>query len=708
MHFLSKAYLVLMLSSSLATAQTADRLTYPVARKTDQTDTYHGTTVTDPYRWLEDDRSAETADWVKAENKVTFDYLARIPYRKQLQSRLEQIYNYPKYSAPSRKGDWFYFSKNDGLQNQSVLYRQKGLNGKPEIVIDPNTLSADGTTRLTSFALSKTGRYAAYALSKAGSDWQDIQVMDMNTLQTLPDKLEWTKFGGAAWQKDGFYYSRYDKPAAGQELSSKNEYQKVYFHRVGTAQTADPLVYEDKAHPLRYVNAQTTEDERFLILNIAEGTDGSEIWYRNVAKGDKTFSRLFEGFSYNYDVVDNVGDELLVRHNNGAPNYKVSRVEPRTGRLTDFVPEKPEKLESVSTAGGKLFADYLKDVTTRVQVYDVASGKAENEIQLPGVGTAGGFGGERDHTFVFYTFTSFTVPPTVYRYDIASRQSTLFRQPEVQFNPSDYETKQVFCTSKDGTKVPLFITHRKGLSLNGQNPTLLYGYGGFNVSLPPAFGALRIAFLEQGGIYVQMNLRGGGEYGEKWHEGGMKLRKQNVFDDCIAAAEYLIAQNYTSAPKLALQGGSNGGLLVGAVINQRPDLFRVAFPAVGVMDMLRFHKFTVGWGWVSDYGSSDNASEFAALYKYSPLHNIRPGINYPAVLITTADHDDRVVPAHSFKYAAQLQDTYKGPNPILIRIQTNSGHGSSNTKKAIEEAADIYAFLFWNMGVTSLKEVATN
>ncbi len=712
MTVLNSIRLLFMLSSSVALGQVNTPLTYPQTRKTDQTDTYHGTQVADPYRWLEDDRSAETAEWVTAQNKVTSGYLAQIPYRKQLQNRLEQVYNYPKYSAPSRKGDYFYFRKNDGLQNQSVLYRQptlrqKGLDGNPQIVIDPNKLSADGTTRLTTFALSKDGRYAAYALSKAGSDWQDILVMDMNTLQTLPDKIEWTKFSGVAWQGDGFYYSRYDQPATGTELSSKNEYQKVYFHRIGTAQTADPLVYEDKAHPLRYFRAQTTEDERFLILEIAEGTDGSEIWYRNLAKGDKKFKRLFEGFKFNYDVVDNLGDALLVRHNNGASNYKISRVEPQTGKLTDFVAEKPEKLEGAGTAGGKLFANYLKDVTTRVQVYDLSSGKAERAIALPAVGTAGGFGGEKEDKFVFYTFASFTFPPTIYRYDIASGQSTVFRQPEVQFTPTDYETRQVFATSKDGTRVPMFVTHRKGLQRNGQNPTLLYGYGGFNISLPPFFSALLIPFLEQGGVYVQMNLRGGGEYGEKWHEGGMKLNKQNVFDDCIAAAEYLITQNYTSSQKLALQGGSNGGLLVGAVINQRPDLFRVAFPAVGVMDMLRFHKFTVGWGWVSDYGSSDNAEEFKAIYKYSPLHNIKPGLNYPAVMITTADHDDRVVPAHSFKYAAQLQETYKGSNPMLIRIQTNSGHGSSNTKKALEETADVYAFMLWNMGVTSLKEVAS-
>ncbi|WP_460968937.1 prolyl oligopeptidase family serine peptidase [Spirosoma migulaei] len=706
MQFLKPIPFCFMLSSSIALGQAAQPLSYPQARKTDQVDSYHGTQVADPYRWLEDDRSAETADWVKAENKVTFDYLAQIPYRKQLQARLEQVYNYPKYSAPSRKGAYFYFRKNDGLQNQSVLYRQKGLDVKPEVVIDPNKLSADGTTRLGGFSLSKTGHYAAYTVSKAGSDWQTIQIMDMNTLETLPEKLEWTKFSGAAWQGDGFYYSRYDKPAIGQELSSKNEFQKVYFHRIGTTQSTDPLVYEDKAHPLRYMGAQTTEDERFLILNISEGTDGSEIWYKDLKAGDTAFQRLFEGFKYNYTVIDNLGDELLVHHNNGAPNYKISRVQPHTGKLTDFVAEKPEKLEGASTAGGKLFANYLKDVTTRIHVYDLPTGKLDHELQLPAVGSAAGFGGEQDDKFVFYTFTSFTFPPTIYRYDIASKKSTLFRQPEVDFKPTDYETVQEFCTSKDGTKVPMFITYRKGLKRDSQNPTLLYGYGGFNISLSPYFNALLIPFLEQGGVYVQMNLRGGGEYGEKWHEAGMKLKKQNVFDDCIATAEYVISRKYTSPQKLALEGGSNGGLLVGAVINQRPDLFRVALPAVGVMDMLRFHKFTVGWGWISDYGSSDNAEEFKALYTYSPIQNIKPGLNYPATLITTADHDDRVVPAHSFKYAATLQEVYKGKNPVLIRIDTNSGHGASNTKKNIETTADIYSFILWNMGVASLKEVA--
>lgn len=700
-----------MLSSSVAVAQTNGSLVYPKARKTDQTDTYHGTTVADPYRWLEDDRSAETAEWVKAENKVTFDYLSQIPYRGQLQKRLEEVYNYPKYSAPRRKGEWFYFSKNDGLQNQSVLYRQKGLDGKPELVIDPNKLSADGTTRLGAFSLSKDGKYAVVGLSKGGSDWQEYQIMDLSTKQYLSEKIEWVKVSGAAWQGDGFYYSRYPKPE-GSALASKNENHQVFFHKLNTPQSADRLVYEDPKNPQRFHIASTTDDERFLLLSVSDrgkGKDGNALFYIDSKSDQKTFSPVVaEVTDFSYGVVDNDGDRLLILTNEKAPNSKVLAFDTKQKSFSTLIPEKPEPIaeNSVSAAGGKLFVEYSKDVTSVVQVFDYA-GKLESTVQLPAIGSAGGFDGEKDDKFVFYTFTSFTFPPTIYRYDIASHKSTVFRAPEVDFKPTDYETKQVFYTSKDGTKVPMFLTYRKGLKLDGTNPTLLYGYGGFNISLPPAFSPLRIPFLEQGGIYAQANLRGGSEYGEKWHEQGMKLKKQNVFDDFIAAAEYLIAQKYTSPAKLAVQGGSNGGLLVGAVMNQRPDLFRVAIPQVGVMDMLRFHKFTIGWNWIADYGSSDNAEEFKALHAYSPLHNLKAGINYPATLITTADHDDRVVPAHSFKYAATLQEVYKGPNPVLIRIDTNSGHGASNTKKNIETTADIYSFILWNMGVKSLREVAS-
>jgi len=690
------------------TAALAQPLAYPTARKTDQVDTYNSTTVSDSYRWLEDDRSAETGEWVKAQNKVTFGYLEQIPYRKQLQNRLEKIYNYPKYSAPSRKGDWFYFSKNDGLQNQSVLYRQKGLDGTPEVVLDPNKLSTDGTTRLSTFSISKEGSYAVVGTSKGGSDWNEFQIMDLKTKQYLPEKIEWVKVSGSAWQGNGFYYSRYPKPE-GSALAAKNENHQVFFHTLNTPQSADRLVFEDAQNPQRFHNLRTSDDERYALLSVSDrgkGKDGNSLYYMDTKSGQKTFTPVVSDITdARYSFIDNDGDALLIETNADAPNGKVVRFDPSTKKMTVVLPEKPEPLTDAGTAGGKLFATYSKDVTSLVAVYSL-SGKLENDIKLPAVGTVGGFGGERDDKFVFYTFTSFTFPPTIYRYDIASRKSTVFREPEVDFRPTDYETKQVFYPSKDGTKIPMFITYKKGIRLDGTNPTLLYGYGGFNISLPPSFSPLRIGFLEQGGIYAQANLRGGSEYGEKWHEQGMKAKKQNVFDDFIAAAEYLIKEKYTSSEKLAINGGSNGGLLVGAVMNQRPELVKVAVPQVGVMDMLRFHKFTIGWNWIADYGSSDNADEFKALYAYSPLHNIKPGVNYPATLITTADHDDRVVPAHSFKYAATLQEAYKGPNPMLIRIDTNSGHGASNTKKAIEATADIYAFILWNMGIKSLREMA--
>ncbi|WP_139361699.1 prolyl oligopeptidase family protein [Spirosoma sp. 209] len=699
---------LLMLSSSAAQAQTNPSLSYPATRKIDQVDTYHGTSVADPYRWLEDDRSAETAAWVTAQNKVTFDYLAQIPYRRQFQTRLEQVYNYPKYSAPSRKGDWYYFSKNDGLQNQSVLYRQRGLDGKPEVVIDPNKLSTDGTTRLGAFSLSKDGAYAVVGTSKGGSDWQEYRIMDLATKTYLPETLEWVKVSGAAWQGNGFYYSRYPKPE-GSALAAKNENHQVFFHTINTPQSADRLVYEDAANPQRFHIVGTTDDERFALLTISDrgkGKDGNALLVMDArAKTTGFVPVIGEVTNFTYSVLDNDGADLLIETNADAPNNKIMRYSTASKKWTPVLPEKPEPLVSARTAGGKLFAEYSKDVTSRVYVYSY-QGKLENEIKLPTLGSADGFGGEKDDKFVFYTFTSFTFPPTIYRYDLASRKSTVFRAPEVDFKPTDYETKQVFFTSKDGTRVPMFLTYRKGLQLDGTNPTLLYGYGGFNISLPPGFNPLRIPFLEQGGIYVQVNLRGGSEYGETWHEQGMKLKKQNVFDDFIGAAEYLIAQKYTSPARLAIQGGSNGGLLVGAVMNQRPELFRVAVPQVGVMDMLRFHKFTIGWNWIADYGSADNADEFKALYAYSPLHNLKPGLNYPATLITTADHDDRVVPAHSFKYAATLQEVYKGTNPVLIRVDVNSGHGASNTKKNIETTADIYSFILWNMGITTLKEAA--
>jgi prolyl oligopeptidase len=693
--------MTLITATLIAADGSAQKISYPKTNQVEHVDEYHGTKVRDPYRWLEDDRSEETAAWVKAQNAVTFEYLDRIPFRGKIFTDLEKAYNYPKYSAPAKKGDFFYFYKNDGLQNQAVLYRQQGLNGKPEVVLDPNKLSADGTTRLTVFSLSKSGGHAVLGFSKGGSDWQEYQVMDMKTLQMLPDKVEWVKVSGAAWQGNGFYYSSYPKPE-GSALAAKNENHQVFYHQVGTTQSADKLIYEDPANGQRFHTVSTTEDEQFAVLYVSDrgkGKDGNGLWV--LKKGETKFTPIKEEITdFSFSVVENTADGFLIETNENAPNGKVLHYDTQSKNWKPFLPEKPEPLQGAGTAGGKLFASYSKDVTSRVYVYDL-KGKFENEVQLPGLGTVSGFGGEKEDSFVFYTYTSFNYPPTIFRYDINSRKSTVFREPEVSFKPGDYETKQVFYPSKDGTKIPAFITYKKGLKLDGSNPTILYGYGGFNISLTPAFSPTRIPFLDQGGVFVQANLRGGSEYGEKWHEQGMKLKKQNVFDDFIAAAEFLIREKYTSPGRLAIQGGSNGGLLVGAVMNQRPELFKVAFPAVGVMDMLRFHKFTIGWNWIADYGSSDNADEFKMLYGYSPLHNIKSGVNYPATMITTADHDDRVVPAHSFKYAAELQAKAgaSSTNPLLIRIDTNSGHGASNTKKALETQADIYAFLFYNMGL---------
>jgi prolyl oligopeptidase len=676
---------------------------YPKTRKVDQVDDYHGTKVADPYRWLEDDNSQETAKWVEEENKVTFGYLEKIPYRAKIKDRLTQLFNYPKIGAPFRKGDLYFFAKNDGLQNQSVLYVQKGLDGKPEVLIDPNKWSEDGTARLSAFALSKDGKYAAYGVSLSGSDWQEYRVMEVASRNVLPDTLKWVKVSGIAWQGDGFYYSRYPEPEKGHELSTKNENHQVYFHKIGAAQSADELVYQDPAHPQRFHTVGTTEDERFAILTISDrgkGRKGNSIFYRDAKSGGKEFKPIVaEIGDDSFGVIDNTGDKFLIQTDKGAPNGKVVLFDPKTEKWSDVLPEKTEPLEGAGTAGGKLFATYLKDVTTRAYVYSL-EGKLENEIELPGLGAAGGFGGAFDDKFVFYTFTSFNAPTTTYRYDIATKKSSFFRAPEIPgFKAEEFETKQVFYNGKDGARVPMFLVYKKGLKLDGANPTLLYGYGGFNVTTSPSFNSLRIALLENGFVYASANLRGGGEYGEKWHEAGTKLKKQNVFDDFIAAAEWLIANKYTSSEKLAIQGGSNGGLLVGAALNQRPELFKVALPAVGVMDMLRFHKFTIGWNWIADYGSSDNSEEFKALYAYSPLHNIKE-TKYPATLITTADHDDRVVPAHSFKYAATIQEKQRGPAPVLIRIETKSGHGASSTAKQIEITADTYAFLLYNLGVT--------
>jgi prolyl oligopeptidase len=687
------------------TAAIAQTLTYPATKKVAQIDDYHGVKVADPYRWLEDDNAPETARWVEAENRVTMPYLEAIPYRQSMQARVKQLNDYPKYTSPSRKGAYYFYFKNDGLQNQSVLYVQKGLDGTPGVLIDPNAWGE--TTRLGAFVPSADAKYAVYGMQENGADWSTYKVIELATRKTLPDTLKWIKVSGVAWQKNGFYYSRYPEPAKGQDRAGINQDHRVYFHEVGTPQTADRQIYQDAGNPQRFNTLETTEDERFALLSVSDrgkGKDGNALFARDLSRGEREFNPVVKDITNDsFGVVDNLADKLLVETNHGAPNGRVVLVDPKhpdEASWKTILPERPEPLESVSTAGGKIFATYLKDVTTRAYVYGL-DGTLESEIALPGPGSASGFGGNRDDTFVFYTFNSLNVPPTIYRYDIATGKSTIFRQPEIPgYNPNDYEVESAFYPSKDGTRIPIFLVHRKGIRLDGTNPTLLYGYGGFNIVQSPTFSAARLALLEQGFVYANANMRGGGEYGEAWHQAGIKLKKQNVFDDFIGAAEWLIAQKYTSSDRLAVQGGSNGGLLIGAVINQRPELFKVAIPQVGVMDMLRFHKFTIGWNWIADYGSSDDPDEFKALYAYSPLHNIKAGQKYPATLITTSDHDDRVVPAHSFKYAATLQEKASHDTPILIRIDTHSAHGASSLTKALETSADIYSFIMFNMGLS--------
>jgi prolyl oligopeptidase len=684
-------------------AHSQAQLKYPTTRKVDTVTNYFGSMIADPYRWLEDDNSAETKEWVDAQNKVTFDYLGNIPFRDKVKARLSEMWNYPRIGSPSKEGAFYYFFKNDGLQNQSIMYRQKGLNGIPEIFIDPNKLSADGTAALGGTSFSKTSKYVAYFLAQSGSDWQEIYVMDVASKKILNDKIKFVKFSGASWKLDeGFYYSRYPEPDEKSKLSKQNQFHQVWFHKMGTTQSDDVLIFKDDAHPLRNVGAGLTEDGRFLILGTSEGTSGNEMWVKDFKTNQKEFSLLVPGFKTEPDVVDNLGDKILLKTNDGAPNYKVVLVDPKNPDSKNWkliIPEQKEVLQNVGTAGRYMFCSYLKDASTKVYQYTY-EGKLVREINLPGIGSAGGFGGKKDLKELFYTFSSYNTPATIYRYNIASGTSTLFRKTETKFKNEEYETKQVFFTSKDGTKVPIFLTYKKGMKPDGSNPVLLYGYGGFNLPQTPGFSISNAFWMEQGGIYAVVNLRGGSEYGEAWHKAGMLENKQNVFDDFIGAAEYLIANNYTNKGKIAIRGGSNGGLLVGACMTQRPDLFRVALPAVGVMDMLRYHLFTIGWAWAVEYGRSDNPAHFNFLVKYSPLHNLKEGTAYPATLITTADHDDRVVPAHSFKFAARLQEAHNGNNPVLIRIETKAGHGAGKpTSKQIEEATDIWSFVMYNLGM---------
>ncbi len=698
---------VLLLASLilLPSCREADSIAYPPTRKVDQVDDYFGTKVADPYRWLEDDRSAETAKWVEAQNEVTFGYLARIPFRERLRRRLAEIYDYPRYSSPMRAGEYYFFSKNDGLQNQSVWYVQKGLDGKPEVFVDPNQLSPDGTVRIGLIGFSGNKKYVAVSRREAGSDWSEIRVMEIASKSELPDRIRWIKFSGAAWQGDGFFYSSYDKPAQGQELTARNEFQKIRYHRLGDPQEKDRIAYQDEAHPLRYFRLEVTEDEACAFLTVSQGTSGNELYWKDLRKKGGSFEPLIQGFEFDSSAIDAVGDTVLIHTNADAPNFKVVSIDPRKPSRENWqtiIPERPEVLGWASAAGGQLFCGYLKDASSRIYQHGL-DGKPVREIRLPALGSAGGFGGWRDDRVLFYSFGSYTYPPTIYRYEIASGTSEIFRRSEIKFTPEDYEVKQVFYESKDKTRIPMFVVHKKGLVLNGMNPCYLTAYGGFNISMEPGFNTSYIALLENGCVLAVPNLRGGGEYGETWHKAGMLENKQNVFDDFVAAAEHLIREGYTSREELGIAGASNGGLLVGAAMTQRPDLFRVALPAVGVMDMLRFHKYTVGWGWVVEYGSSDNERGFRTLYSYSPLHSIKDGVSYPATFVTTADHDDRVVPAHSYKFIATLQEKHRGPNPVLIRIETRSGHGASNVTKNIDITADVYSFFLYNVGVSGVR-----
>ncbi|WP_178986504.1 prolyl oligopeptidase family serine peptidase [Winogradskyella helgolandensis] len=677
---------------------------YPESHKIDTIDTYFGESVADPYRWLEDDRSKETEAWVKAQNIATFGYLDNIPYREELKERLTKLWNYEKISAPYVEGDYTYFSKNDGLQNQSVIYRYKtGEDPKTaEVFLNPNTFKEDGTISLGGMSFSKNGKTLAYAISEGGSDWRKILVMNVKTNEIVEDTLVDIKFSGMSWYKnEGFYYSSYDKPE-GSELSAKTDQHKVYYHKLGTKQTEDQLIFggtPEEKH--RYIGAGVTEDDNFLIITASVSTSGNKLFIKDLSKPNGKLITILDHTNSDSNIIENVGSKLYIMTNLGAPNQKIVTVDasnPTPENWIDFIPE-TENVLSPSTGGGYFFANYMVDAVSKVLQYDY-NGKLIREVELPGIGTASGFGAKKDEKELYYSFTNYVTPGSIYKYDIENGTSELYKKPSIDFNPEDYESKQVFYNSKDGTKVPMIITHKKGIKLNGKNPTILYGYGGFNISLTPSFSIANTVWLEQGGIYAVPNLRGGGEYGKAWHNAGTQLKKQNVFDDFIAAAEYLISEKYTSSDYLAISGRSNGGLLVGATMTQRPELMKVALPGVGVLDMLRYHTFTAGAGWAYDYGTAEDSKEmFDYLKAYSPVHNVKAGVEYPATLVTTGDHDDRVVPAHSFKFAAELQSKQTGNNPTLIRIETDAGHGAGTpVSKTIEQYADIFGFTLYNMG----------
>lgn len=682
-------------------------LDYPETRKdTTVVDEYFGTQVADPYRWLENDTSDETAAWVKSQNALTFGYLETIPFRRAIEDRLTELWDYEKYSAPFKRGEYTYYYKNDGLQNQYVIYRQSNEGGEDEVFLDPNTFSADGTTSLAGISFTKDGSLVAYQISEGGSDWRKVIVMNAESKEIIEDTLVDVKFSGLSWKgNDGFYYSSYDKPKEGSALSGMTQYHKLFYHKLGSEQSDDELIFGGDETPRRYIGGYVSEDEQYLIISAAVSTTGNELYVQDIRSEGNPIVNAVDNFDNDHSVIHTDGETLYIKTNLDAPNGKVIRTSlDKLGpdSWEDFIAE-TENVLRIGTAGGRFFANYLKDATSMVVQFD-GEGNVEREIELPGVGSAGGFGGRSEDTDLYYSFTSYVYPPTIFHYDIASGTSEVYKESGVKFDPTQFESKQVFYQSKDGTKVPMIITHKKGLKMDGSNPTLLYGYGGFNISLTPRFSTSNIVLMENGGIFAVANLRGGGEYGEKWHSAGTKMNKQNVFDDFIAAAEYLIAEKYTSSEKLGIAGGSNGGLLVGATMCQRPELMKVALPAVGVLDMLRYHKFTAGAGWAYDYGTSEESQEmFEYLKNYSPVHSLKQGTAYPATMVTTADHDDRVVPAHSFKFAATLQEMHKGSNPMLIRIEEKAGHGAGKpTSKIIEEQADKWSFFFWNTGVKDL------
>ena len=681
------------------------RFAYPETKKIEQVDDYSGVKVPDPYRWLEDDNSDETKAWVQAQNKITFDYLGKIPERESIKRRLTELWNFERYGAPFKRGSRYFLTKNDGLQNQSVLYTMDTPDAPPRVLLDPNQLSADGTTALASYDVTEDGNLLAYAISRSGSDWREWHVRHVATGLDLPDLVKWSRFSGASWTKDGrgFFYSRFDEPTKTNEFKGALYFQKVFFHRLGTPQEKDRLIYERKDQKEWGFYGSITDDGNYLIIHVSKGTDSrNRVFYQNLQGTNSVTVELLNDFDAQYDFIDNDGPIFWFKTDLHAPRGRVIAIDvtkPGRGNWKELIPQSVDKLSGVNVVGNQFIVSYLHDAHSRVTFHGL-DGKFLHELDLPGIGSAGGFTGRRNDTETFYSFSSFTAPPTVYRYDCATQKSTIFKQPKVAADVNQFETQQIFYKSKDGTRIPIFIIHKRGVKWDGQNPTVLYGYGGFDISLTPNYSPKILAWLELGGVYAIPNLRGGGEYGQEWHQAGMKLKKQNVFDDFIAAAEWLVANKYTSREKLAISGGSNGGLLVGACMTQRPDLFAATLPAVGVMDMLRFNKFTAGWAWTSDYGSPENAEEFKALHAYSPYHNIKPGTKYPATLITTADHDDRVVPAHSFKFTAALQAANAGSNPMLIRIETKAGHGGGKpTSKLIEEAADQWAFLIKELKV---------